>query len=329
MPAKANQHRKAAAGRPAPVGDGSGGRQRLSDIQRGRMLTAMAEAAAELGARNVRVADVVSRSGVSRRTFYEHFADRAECFIAAFDLAMERMTARVVPAYERHERWRDGIRAALGALLAFLDEEPHLGRLLFVQALGAGQAVLDRRQQAVAAAVKAVAGGAQESRSGDIPPLTAEGVAGAVFSIVHSRLLDDRRPPLVELTSELVSVIVLPYVGAAAARRELARPTPEPRPSAAAGLSVLRELDMRLTYRTVRVLMAIGAQPGASNREVAVGAEIQDQGQVSKLLRRLVELDLIRNTSEQRVKGEANSWLLTDRGARVRSAISAQATSLP
>lgn len=83
---------------------------------------------------------------------------------------------------------------------------------------------------------------------------------------------------------------------------------------------------MRLTYRTVRVLLAIGelTEPGVhpSNRQVADAAGISDQGQVSKLLARLSQLGLIENAKEPRGKGEANGWTLTEHGRQVRASVS-------
>jgi hypothetical protein len=77
---------------------------------------------------------------------------------------------------------------------------------------------------------------------------------------------------------------------------------------------------MRLTYRTVRVLTFIGEHPDASNREVAEGSGISDQGQISKLLTRLDRLELISNTGYGQVKGASNAWHLTERGAQVERA---------
>ena len=77
---------------------------------------------------------------------------------------------------------------------------------------------------------------------------------------------------------------------------------------------------MRLTYRTVRVLMVIGERPGASNREIAEGSGIVDQGQISKLLTRLARLNLVENVGEGQEKGAANAWHLTPRGAQVERA---------
>jgi DNA-binding MarR family transcriptional regulator len=77
---------------------------------------------------------------------------------------------------------------------------------------------------------------------------------------------------------------------------------------------------MRLTYRTVRVLTFIGEHPGASNREIAEGAGIADQGQISKLLTRLERLQLVHNIGEGQIMGSSNEWYLTDRGGQVERA---------
>jgi DNA-binding MarR family transcriptional regulator len=118
-------------------------------------------------------------------------------------------------------------------------------------------------------------------------------------------------------------MVVLPYLGAAASRRELAQPVPKaPNGGRRVAADPLRDLEMRLTYRTVRVLLAIGAHPGASNRQVADSSGIRDQGQISKLLARLEHLGLIRNAGDAHAKGEPNAWTLTERGGEVREAIS-------
>ncbi len=69
---------------------------------------------------------------------------------------------------------------------------------------------------------------------------------------------------------------------------------------------------------------AVGAQPGASNRAIADAAGVEDQGQISKLLRRLESLGLIQNTGRGHSKGEPNVWTLTPRGSEVEQAIRAQ-----
>jgi AcrR family transcriptional regulator len=288
------------------------------------MLSAMLEVVLELGAGNVSVADVVERSGVSRRTFYEIFTDREECFLAAFDDALQRIAAVVVPAYESERRWREQIRAALAELLGVFDEDPGLGRLVIVESLAAGPQALERRRSVLRQLILAVDHGRGEAGANpQLPALTAEGVVGAVCSILYARLLDEDRRPLVELTSQLMGMIVLPYLGKAAAGRELQRPLPPPRTIAhrdGTGYP-FRDLGMRLTYRTVRVLDAIATNPDASNRLLGEVSGIPDQGQISKLLRRLQGLCLIENVVGAPGKGGPNAWRLTEKGRAVHKAI--------
>jgi DNA-binding MarR family transcriptional regulator len=155
--------------------------------------------------------------------------------------------------------------------------------------------------------------------------VTAEGVVGAVFAVIHTRLLEGGKEPLSKLLAPLMSMIVLPYMGARAASKELARPAPKPKKAApladrSGSRDPLEGLDMRLTYRTVRVLVVIGGHPGTSNREIAESSGIADQGQISKLLTRLRRLDLVENRGEGQAKGAANAWHLTARGIEVERA---------
>jgi AcrR family transcriptional regulator len=294
------------------------------------MLAALVGVVSELGAANVTVAHVVGRSGVSRRTFYEIFDDREDCFLAAFDDAVERVARDVVPAYESATGWRERVRAGLVASLSVLDSEPGLARLLVVESLAAGTRALEKRKRVLDRLVATV----DEARSPtttssrtEPPPLTAEGVVGGVLAVLHARLLDRNAGSLLELTNPLMGMIVLPYLGLAAARRELERPLPKTpaRVRHAAG-DPLRDLQMRLTYRTVRVLMAVAASPGSSNRTIAEGAGIADQGQISKLLARLHNLGLIENVSAGAARGGPNAWTLTDKGWEVHGAIAHQAS---
>jgi hypothetical protein len=198
--------------------------------------------------------------------------------------------------------------------------------------------MLERREQLLGDLASVVDQGREEGvRKGDCPPLTAEGIIGAASSIVYARLLRGDSEPLSDLQGELMGMIVLPYLGPAAARQERARPAPAPsvaetaqgdsEPAEADG-DPLRGIHMRLTYRTARVLEAVSEMPGASNRQVGEQAGIPDQGQVSKLLARLKRLGLLGNSSEgSHVKGGPYAWTLTARGARVAQSIRAYGQS--
>jgi AcrR family transcriptional regulator/DNA-binding MarR family transcriptional regulator len=310
--------------RPGPNGLPRG---QVTEIQRSRMLAAAVDAVAEVGYARMTVAQVISRARVSRKTFYDVFADREDCFLAAFELASSQARLIAREAYERQGGvWREGVRAALGRLLVFLDEEPGLAKLCVVEALAAGEKVLERRAELLEEIAAAIDRGRQLTNTSREPPtVTAEGIVGGVFAVLHTRLLDDSDEPLTDLLAPLMSMIVLPYLGARAASRELGRPAVEvarERKTRTQRRSPdpLEGLNMRLTYRTVRVLMVIAEHPGASNREIAEGSGIIDQGQISKLLNRLARLNLVENRGEGQERGAANAWHLTARGAQIERA---------
>jgi AcrR family transcriptional regulator/DNA-binding MarR family transcriptional regulator len=321
-------------------------RREIEDFQRARILSAMVEVAAELGYIGAAVAPVVARAGVSRRTFYELFEGREECFLAAFEWGVAHAREAMAEAYASQRSWRERVRHALAALLAFLEAEPQLARVLVIEALGAGKLVLARRGQVIDELIAALNAAAPQPRTAaEKPLLTAEGVVGGAFSVIHGRLLEDRSSaadgdmvsatragdarPLLSLHGQLMALIALPYLGPRVAGEELTRAAPDiPKREVAAvrfdggagGGRLLERLDMRLTYRTVRCLVFIAEQPDSSNREIAQGAEVPDEGQASKLLARLVRLDLIAN-SQAHGPGFPNRWTLTTRGQQVLSAV--------
>jgi AcrR family transcriptional regulator/DNA-binding MarR family transcriptional regulator len=308
-------------------GERSGGREQLLDIQRGRLIAATTELAAEHGASKLAVSGIVARSGVSRRTFYEVFPDVRESLLAALEEAFAHARVRVLEAYDLDEPWRIRIRHALHALLCFFEDEPTRARLLVVETPGAGPGALVRRAQVLGELSDAIDEGRAESgRNAALTPLTAEGLVGSALAVVHARLVGDGArgaPGLVELTNPLMSTIVLPYLGAVAARKELEQPLPKRRRRESQptdGASRLNTLPMRITYRTMRVLRTIGAQPGASNRQIGQAAGMGDQGQVSKLLQRLDRLGLIVNTTTSDERGMANAWRLTPAGSEIERA---------
>lgn len=295
--------------------------RQVREFQRIRILSAMAAVACDHGVQSATVGRVIAEAGVSRKTFDELFEDRDGCLLEAIEQTVALAAQRARAAYETQLSWVDRMRAGLQALLEFFDEEPALAQLCVVQSTTAGPAALARRRELL----DQLAGIVDEGRtvaSREPPPLAAEGVVGGTLGVVHSRLLKPDGRALVELLGPLMSFIALPYLGSGAARRELHRPLPAARcrPSERARKPV-EGLDMRLTYRTVRVLAAIAAEPGLSNSQISHRAGVTDQGQISKLLSRLARLQLIENTGQGQRKGASNAWRLTHRGEAVERAI--------
>jgi AcrR family transcriptional regulator len=300
------------------------------EIQRSRLLAAAVGSLEEVGYERTTVGSITDRARVSRRTFYGLFANREECLAAVLEDVLGAIGGELAAAGLDGLGWRERVRAGLWVILSFFDREPALARVCVVHALRGGAEVLARREQVLARLAAAVDEGRLEGvRGGECSPLTAEGLVGAAVAIVHARLSRGERGPLTGLLGELMGMIVLPYQGARAARREQARPVPAARrgaPRAAAKplpavVDPLGGVAMRLTYRTVRVLEGVAGHPGASNRQISEYAGITDPGQVSKLLRRLERLGLLANTGPGHAKGEPNAWALTAKGVQVTESI--------
>jgi AcrR family transcriptional regulator/DNA-binding HxlR family transcriptional regulator len=314
-------------------GSGRGGYTRAGsawflEAQRRRICSAAYEIALERGYAGMSVGPIVARAGVSRKTFYDCFTGAEDCYMAVLEKALADIAQVVVPAFQTPGRWSERLRSALGALLMFLDDEPALASLLLLDAPAlAAPSVLDWRSRVLErlmAAIEEGAGQAPATRS--LPSLTAEALVGGALAVVQARAGRRPRQRLSGLTSPVMSMLVLPYLGPAVAATEHARPAPRPpraprRPLASrTARSSLESLEIRLTYRTLRTLAAIAARPDASNREIAAAAAISDRGQVSKLLARLQAHGLVRNTAEAKPSGP-NAWRLTSLGEELGSAI--------
>jgi AcrR family transcriptional regulator len=324
--------RLAAPGWHMPTPGGS--HPQLAEIQRARLLSATVRAVDELGYANTSVAHITGRARVSRRTFYELFPDREACIIAALEDIVALIERELMAAEVEALPWSERVRIGLWTMLSFFDREPVLARVCVVQAMRGGPAILERREAILARLVAVLDGGRPKSAGGaERNPLLAEGLVGAVFSILYTRLARGDAKPLHDLFGELIGLIMLPYLGPAAARREQQRPVPAPLPDTVEkdtgaehfASDPLEGVPIRLTYRTTRVLECVAAQPGASNRQLADAANISDQGQASKLLARLQRVGLLENTGKDRPEGEANAWELTPAGRQLTQVVAMSA----
>ena len=309
-------------------------RVQVSEMQRARLLAAAVATFSELGYAGASVAHIAGRARVSRRTFYDLFESREDCLLAVLQDAVDRITVDIAQANLAGLGWRERVRGGLCTILSFFDREPVLARVCVVQALQGGPRVLAWREEILGELAEVLdQGRVEHPRSRECTVLTAEGLVGAAFAIVYARLsAPGRREALPGLGGELMSLIVLPYLGPAAARQEQQRSLPVPSlgedsPPQDALRAVLehdplRDVPMRLTYRTARVLQAVAEHPGDSNRHIGEQADIYDQGQISKLLGRLERIGLLVNTGVGHTKGEPNAWRLTALGERVTRQLS-------
>lgn len=190
--------------------------------QRERLIAGLAEAVAENGYASTTIAHITRHAAVSRRTFYEHFSSKDECFVSAYDSVMEQLRERVDAAYREQEEWPQAVRAGIAAMLAFLVAEPNLARLSMVEALVAGPVVVERYDSAIRSLVPYLEAG-REGRSPEVldrlSPTTEEALVGGMVSLVSRRIIAGQTAELEQLLPDLVEFALTPYLGTAAAAK--------------------------------------------------------------------------------------------------------------
>jgi AcrR family transcriptional regulator len=184
--------------------------------QRERLIAGLAEAVAENGYAGTTIGHITRHAAVSRRTFYEHFSSKDECFVAAYGTVMEQLRERVAAAYEEQDEWPEAIRAGIGAMLSFLVSEPNLARLSMVEALVAGPVVVERYDAAIQSLVPYLKAG-REGRPPEVlerlSPSTEEALVGGMVSLISRRIIAGKTDELESLQPDLVEFILTPYIG--------------------------------------------------------------------------------------------------------------------
>jgi AcrR family transcriptional regulator len=115
--------------------------------QRTRLLEAVGRVVADKGYAAATIEDIVRDAGVSKKTFYEHFSDKLECFLAAYEAASEELFRHVRAEQESAEPGHERTRAGIHAYLRWLAAEPALARVFLIEIAAAGPEALERRER--------------------------------------------------------------------------------------------------------------------------------------------------------------------------------------
>ena len=189
---------------PLPRGRHAAPREVVAESQRGRMLVAMAEAVAAKGYARVAVADVIERAHVSRRSFYEHFANKEECFLASYDAgvdlllgAIDRAVAAAGPDLAA------GAEAGTRAYLETLAASPAFARTFLIEVLAAGPAALARRAAVHARFAEQLAGIVGDPA---VPPYVFRACVGAIHELITARLVTGGAGALPELLEPVLDI---------------------------------------------------------------------------------------------------------------------------
>jgi AcrR family transcriptional regulator len=200
--------------------------QLIREIQRERLLAGMLQAAADLGYGATTVQDALDRSAISRPAFYEHFANKEDCFLVAVDAGVRRVGQRLqTAAREGGESWRRRLRLALAELLRFVAAEPDAARALIVEVRTAGATALRRRDELLDELAKRLASEAGGGLPDPPSPIEAAGVVGGIEAVLYARI-SRGETELMPLLPSLMYFAVLPYAGQRAAEEELEQAVP-------------------------------------------------------------------------------------------------------
>lgn len=198
----------------------------FSQGQRGRLLAGALQVVSEHGYPATTVAQIIAAAHISRKTFYEQFANKQECVLAAYDLVVEWLGGQVAEALAGVESWRQGVAITVRTILARLDDDPRLVRLCAIEILALGRVGIARYEASVERlAIPLRAGRARCPWGTELPLSLEETVVGGAIWLTGHRTRLGGGASLTELAPDLTYFLLVPYLG-----------TPQARLKAAAGV---------------------------------------------------------------------------------------------
>ena len=211
---------------PLPAGRHGFSREQVAHNQRERLIAGLAQTVAERGYNDVTIADITKAATVSRRTFYEHFESKEECFLAAFDIVVEYVHALIAEAIEPIPDWPHKIAAGLRALVQFFTAQPDLARLCTVDSVTAGPVVAERFRDVNLSFVPLLRPGREERSSPrPLPDTTEESIIGSLASLFSRSMFAGEAASLEPMLPDLIAFVLIPYLGPEEAKRIAAEPS--------------------------------------------------------------------------------------------------------
>jgi AcrR family transcriptional regulator len=212
-----------------PRGDQNVSRSFVVQSQRARILDAVADLVANDSYGALKVEDIAERAAVSLVAFYEHYVDKEDAFLVAYELGHGKALASVERAYAAQDDWRLAVRAGITALFRFLAAEPSFAHIALLDAMIATPRTAERARLGVSAYGNLLVP-ATEQTHGQVPPaVTVEAIAGGLFELALHHALEGRIAELPELVPTATYIALAPFVGGEeAAQIATGRPAPSP-----------------------------------------------------------------------------------------------------
>lgn len=187
-------------------------------------MAAVADVVAEKGYTGATIGEIAARAGVSRRTFYEHFTDKEDCYLAAYDVMVETLFSRMQAELEERqgEDWRALAARVLNAYMTTLTDEPAVTRAFLLEVQAAGVKARRRRTEVHREFATLLASAHELIRRRDpslapLPERIYLAVVGGVSNLVCEMLEQSAKEPLSSIEQDILLWIVATVEGAATA----------------------------------------------------------------------------------------------------------------
>jgi AcrR family transcriptional regulator len=185
-------------------------REFVAGHKRRRMMDAIAELTAEQGYEATKIADIVRRAAVARKTLYDNFDGKEDLFLSAVDATMGEMRAAVEEACERTDSPEDQVMAGLEALLEFIAEHPAASRMCMVESISATRSSARLYDAGMRDFVELLRNNALDNS--DLPETIEESLVGGVAWILQQQIRRGEAEQAGELLSELSQFVLSPYL---------------------------------------------------------------------------------------------------------------------
>jgi AcrR family transcriptional regulator len=201
------------AAEPARTRDGERPRGVLVTGQRERILAATEELIAEKGCSGTTIEGIVERARVSSVTFYEHFRNKEECFVAAFERAVAETREGLSRATAAETAWPEQVRAGLAALLAAIESEPARARMCLVEAQMGGRELREAYEATLAEAAATLREGRTlASAPRELASTLEEANVGGLAWLLRERLEFGGGGSVRELLPRMSEIALAPYL---------------------------------------------------------------------------------------------------------------------
>lgn len=194
-------------------------RELVVENQRARLLSGMIETVAEQGYGKATVANVIATAKVSRKTFYESFANREDCYRAAYEASFEFVRDQVTAGAAQQE-WPDSVRGGLAGFLESLGAHPRLAAFFLISPAGVGDEIADRHHAAIRELVEVLLAKMPMELGGTgTTEIRTDAFAGGLSRLAAMKVNSGEAEDLPTLLPDLVELFLRPYLGTAEAQR--------------------------------------------------------------------------------------------------------------